>query len=485
MSELLHSLQPAVSELRHFWPHVVAATHVIVAALASAHAILHKRDPRSAAGWVGLIWLSPFVGATLYLLFGINRIRRKAIHLKKMSDTFRSATQDSPIEKKFAPYLEQLVIFGNNAVGKPLTDGNAIMVLRNGEQTYPAMVEAIHSARESVSLCTYIFDKDSAGKLFVDALSSAVQRGVEVRVLIDAVGARYSFPSVLHVLHKKKIPAARFLPTLVPWRMPYMNLRNHRKILIVDGKTGFTGGLNIRQGHCVSTAGAKAIRDLHFHLNGPVVKQLQEAFTEDWAFTTGEILSGKKWFPTLSGVGSALARGIPDGPGEDFEKIKWIILGAISMAKSSIRIVTPYFVPDASIITSLNIAAMSGVKVEVVLPANNNLRYVQWASMALLWQILKYGCRVFLSQGVFDHSKIMTVDDSWALIGSSNWDSRSLRLNFEFNVEAYDKDFATTLVSLFEERKKGSEELTLKKLEMRSLPIRLRDGICRLFLPYL
>ncbi len=227
------------------------------------------------------------------------------------------------------------------------------------------------------------------------------------------------------------------------------------------------------------------MRDLHFQLAGPVVSHLQEAFAEDWCFTTGEALHGPHWFPPLENAGPVIARGITDGPDEDFEKLRWTILAAISAAKKSIRIATPYFLPEPTIVTALNLAAMRGVAVDILLPLKSNLPIVHWASQAMWWQVLGHDCRIWLSPPPFDHSKIFVVDDAWSLIGSTNWDPRSLRLNFEFNVECYDPQLAQVLSEWFNAQLKVSHQTSLAEMDRRSLPIRLRDGIARLFSPYL
>ncbi|MHC4271837.1 MAG: phospholipase D-like domain-containing protein, partial [Planctomycetota bacterium] len=301
----------------------------------------------------------------------------------------------------------------------------------------------------------------------------------------DAVGARYSFPPITRILRKRGIIVERFLPTLLPWRMPFMNLRNHRKILVVDGKIGFTGGMNIREGLILSQNPRHPLEDLHFRVEGPVVSHLQEAFAEDWQFSTDEHLTGEEWFPELDPVGTVLARGIPDGPDEDFEKLLWTVHGALACARSSVCIVTPYFLPDSTLITALNIAAMRGVKVDIILPMANNLLVVKWASMHLLSQLIERGCNIWLTQPPFDHTKLMIVDDIWTLFGSANWDPRSFQLNFEFNLECYDMHLIGKLREIVNKKLQDAHRVTMKDVNMRKLPIKLRDGISRLFSPYL
>ncbi len=423
------------------------------------------------------------------MLLGINRIRRRAKALRGEQVACRhvgDAVADSdppavvPLGEEFVA-LSQLV---EGIVQKPLLPGNRITPLVNGDVAYPVMVSAIDEAERFVCLSTYIFDNDDAGRLFLDALSRAVSRGVEVRVLIDDVGARYSWPSITRELHRAGIRFTRFLPTFLPSRLPFINLRNHRKILVVDGR-GFTGGMNIRQGHLLKTGPRNPVQDLHFLVEGPVVAHLQEAFAEDWYFCTGELLQGECWFPPLEAEGAVMARGIPDGPDEDFEKLLWTVHGALSCARSSVRILTPYFVPDPALIASINLAAMRGVDVEIILPRQNNLPIVGWASTDLLWQVLERGCRVWLSPPPFDHSKLMIVDGTWVLFGSANMDSRSFLLNFEFNVECYDRDLAARLNALLDEKVRACSPVTLDDVNNRMLPVKLRDGIARLFSPYL
>jgi cardiolipin synthase len=347
------------------------------------------------------------------------------------------------------------------------------------------MLEAINQARHSVSLLTYIFDRDKVGLAFAHALGEATRRGVEVRVLIDAAGTRYSWPTILHALRKEGVRYGRFLPVLSMGRLLAMNLRTHRKILVSDGLLGFTGGLNIRAGHCLKKNPRHPIQDLHFRVQGPVVTQMQEAFADDWLFTTGESLRGEKWFPEPQTAGQVYARGVIDGPDEDFEKLRWTLLGALSIARYSVQIVTPYFLPERALVAALNVAAMRGVRVDIILPAQSNLPFVQWASRAMWWQVLEHGCRLWVTPPPFDHSKLMVVDSCWALVGSANWDARSLRLNFEFNLECYDSELAARLEKLIDAKREQAREVTLQEMDGRPLPTRLRDGIARLASPYL
>ena len=477
-----------LDKISEFWPHLAAGFSLLAALLASAHALLNKRDTRAATLWIGLIWLAPVVGAVLYLILGVNRIRRRAIRLAVHRRPVRPIPKDlGEPDQKAVEHLTSLARAVSRVVARPLTTCNKIGPLVNGDEAFPAMLAAIESATQSITLSTYIFDNDASGKQFVEALARAVKRGVAVRVLIDAAGLRYSWPSVTRRLRRGQVPFARFLPSslLAPWRVATINLRNHRKSLIVDGRVAFTGGINIRHGNVLGDQPRHPVQDLHFRAEGPVVGQLQEAFANDWAFTVGETLEGPAWFPELSESGNVIARVITDGPDADFEKLRWTLLAAVGEAQETVRILTPYFLPDIALTTALNLAALRGVRVDIILPAKSNLPFVHWASRAMWWQVLERGCRLWLTPPPFDHSKLMVVDGHWVLFGSANWDARSLRLNFELNVECYGRDFANEMELLIQQKLRGAHEVTLAEVDGRLLPAKLRDAIARLFSPYL
>lgn len=477
-----------LDKLSRIWLYLVAALDFLAALIASFHALLHKRDSRAATLWLGVIWLVPVLGPVLYLALGFNRIRRRAISLGVHSFSSRPVPDDlGEPQPAGAEHLQMLARVVGRVVAQPLTSGNQIQPLVNGDEAFPAMLAAIESAKTSISLATYIFDNDPSGRQFVAALGRAVARGVAVRVLIDAAGARYSWPPIAHKLKQAHVPFATFLPSslLAPWRVATINLRNHRKILVVDGEIGFTGGMNLRHGNVLAAQPKHPVQDLHFRVAGPVVTPLQEAFANDWAFTTGEKLADERWFPELKECGNVIARVIADGPDADYDKLRWTLLAALAEAQTSVQILTPYFLPDNAVITALNLAALRGVRVDIILPAKNNLAVVHWASRAMWWQVLERGCRLWLTPPPFDHSKLMIVDGHWVFLGSANWDARSLRLNFELNVECYGREFAEQVAKVIEQKIRVAHEVTLAEADARSYPAKVRDAFARLFSPYL
>ena len=313
--------------IKDIWPHLVATGTLLVDLAATAHVVLHKKDTRAATGWVGIIWLVPLLGPVLYVMFGINRVQRRATSLRGGRRIYaRAAANPESVSESVDAHLVTLAKLVGTLTDRPLVAGSAIQPLVCGDEAYPEMLRAIDEAQTSVTLASYIFDNDRAGRKFAERLGAAVKRGVHVRVLIDAVGARYTWPSIVHALKAAGVPQARFLPTLLPGRWAYANLRNHRKLLVADGTLGFTGGLNIREGHDLSLKPAHPIQDMHFRLRGPVVGHLQEAFAEDWEFTTGEALQGETWFRPIPPAGDMLARGITTGPDQDIDKLRIALL---------------------------------------------------------------------------------------------------------------------------------------------------------------
>jgi cardiolipin synthase A/B len=469
--------------LEAFIASLTAALVLAFALFSAAHALLNKRDTRAVIAWVGLIILLPLGGSILYWLLGVNRIKRKARALRETVG--RGALPLTVAPAQVDERWRHLAAVGDALGLFPLTAGNRLTPLVNGDEAYPAMLAAIEGAQRSITLATYIFDHDPVGRQFRDALVDARDRGVEVRVLIDGVGARYSRRSMARQLRRAGIAARLFLPMHLPRSLASFNLRNHRKLLIVDGRVGFTGGMNLRVGNRLAEPGRHPIQDLQFRVEGPVVAQMQRVFADDWLFADGEHLEGAAWFPHLKPVGSALVRGVPDGPDEDFETLRHIIHAALAEAREQVTVMTPYFLPDDALITALNGAALRGVQVDILLPERNNLRLVQWASQALHWQLLDRGCRIWLTPPPFDHTKLLLVDRQWMLVGSANWDPRSLRLNFEFMLECLEPELGERLGEWVDTRRVTARPVTLAEATGRPLAVQLRDGAARLLTPYL
>ncbi len=478
------------------WSVLILILSMAMAAVGIVHAIMTKEDVRAATGWVGVMLLSPFLGAIIYAIAGINRIRRATISaMRPVSPEAAAARHDRDvalealISAEFGQRFIGLKTLGDRVARRPLTSGNTIAVLGTGDEAYSAMCRAIDGAQKSVLLETYIFDNDAVGAIFVQSLGNAVKRGVAVRVLIDAVGVRYSVPSILKQLREANVIVDLFNGNIVMGlRLPYANLRTHRKILIVDGAVAFTGGMNIRKGFSAEFAGSESSRDTHFHVTGPVVADLFAVAAEDWRFAGNEALKGDAWpveKPSPPPGQPMLVRAVASGPDASNETNHKLLMGAFSVARKSIRIMSPYFLPDREFISALTTAARRGVEIDIVVPAVNNLFLVDHAMTAQFDQVLKNYCRIWRHEGAFDHSKLMAIDGVWAYVGSSNLDARSLRLNFEIDMEVLDENFSTAIDARIEAAIATARPVTLQELRARPFVIRVFDGLLWLGSPYL
>ena len=464
------------------WAPVATPLGFFLAVVVTGHALLHKRDVAACIGWIGLAWVAPVWGALLYGLFGINRVVRRAREARRPRPP-RHGVIRLP-ESDFADHLKPLDQAVRRITNRPAEANNAVDVYSNGDEAYPVMLAAIAAARTSVALSTYIMRDDRVGRRFVDALADAAHRGVAVRVLLDGIGSGY-FPAIRRVLQRRGLQSALFMHSALPWRMPFLNLRSHKKLLVVDGLEGFTGGMNITAECLLADHPSHPVADTHFRLRGPIVAQLMDAFARDWSFTTGAELDGETWFPrerpdTREGY---VARVIASGPDQDLEKIEMVMMEAIGCATSAIRIMTPYFLPDDQLVTALSLAALRGIDVEIIVPRRSNHWFVDRAMRAHIGPLLEHGVRFWYGKEPFNHSKLMVVDRLWCLIGSANWDMRSLRLNFELDVEVYGRGLADRLEALMHSQQAG--RLRAEMLAQRSLPVRLRDAGLRLLLPYI
>lgn len=457
--------------------------HLLIAVPVCLHIVLTKHET-VAMSWIALVAISPGLGAFFYWIFGINRVARRArrYRRRRVYTPPNLDTHDMPFRGLPTPQQRQLFQFARSVHETPFLGGNLVTPLVDTEGAVPDMLAAIAEARTSIALSVYIFDVDEVGELFIAALTDAHRRGVRVRVLLDEIGSGRRAKNADDILAAAGIATARFIPQNLKF-FPLINLRNHRKIMIVDGRIGHIGGMNI----CRSYAAQKNedIRDLHFRVTGPAVGQLNAIFEQDWRFATDETIELPPPTPCAATHEPVYARAVPDGPDESSERTQWIILGALAVAQKSVHILTPYFLPNEILTNALGVCAMRGVSVQVVIPSRTDIALVDWAMEAKFRYLLEHGVKIYRSPPPFDHSKLMIVDSVWTLVGSSNWDQRSLRLNFEANLECYDEDFARGLEVHFDGVKKIAKPVPLADLVTQSLKTRLRNNFARLFAPYL
>ena len=464
---------------------LLLAVHLLLAVLGAGHALLYKPDPRSSVTWIVVCLLIPFGGPISYYLLGVNRVRTRAKAYRENRGLvgFERPERYKNVDQCAPDTLSPLAAVGASVSGHRLLPGNSVTPLHNGDAAYAAMFEAINNAQDIVYLSTYIFESKKTGQHFVDVLAAARDRGVDVRILIDGVGQHYARPSAVRLLKRAKLNVRLFLPLrLIPPAI-HLNLRNHRKILVVDSEVAFTGGMNIGGRHVACDDGSYIMTDVHFRLHGPVVSELEGAFCDDWRFVTGETLEPRPIDARQRG--KATCRLIMDDPGENLDRLAMVIRGVVSAARNQVDIMTPYFLPSRELIAALQAARSRGVRVRIVLPEKNNLFYVHWATRNMLWELLMWDIEVRFQPAPFCHSKLLLVDDDYALIGSANLDPRSLRLNFELGVEVFDPELVSHIRGHTDKICSVSRPVTLEEVDNRGLLARFRDSLAWLFSPYL
>ncbi len=469
-----------------------------VSVAAAGHALLHKHTASSAAAWVFVCLVFPLGGPLLYYIFGTNRVHNRAISLIREDRRRRQSgftgplhggpQRDDPpgvIGDDYIPMAwQEMAHVGEAVTRRPLAGGNDLRILHNGEAAYPAMLAAIAGAGSHIFLSSYIFDPKGVGAEFVEALAAARARGVDVRVLVDGVGGIYTRPCIKKILQARGVRTEWFLrPGL--WQPSFsLNLRNHTKLLVVDGRVAFTGGMNIRPQHIVTgNDDPRAIQDIQFRFSGPVIAQLQEAFLEDWGFITGEYAAPQA--TDTSPQGELLCRTISTGPDYEPGRLTNLLTALISPARDNVRIMTPYFMPPRALMGALQAAALRGVRVDIILPAKNNLPYVHWASRNIVDHLLEFSINIYYQPPPFAHSKLLLIDDYYAHVGSANLDPRSLDLNYERTVEVFGHTPVRELNSFFDAVRDISRPVTVEDFAKRPVWEHLRDSFFWIFKPYL
>jgi cardiolipin synthase len=488
------------------WLSVGATIHLLLFVAVLLHVLRHRRRADSTLLWLFLAWLLPVFGALLYVMMGVDRVPkerwRRSVQRHDRMDGARQATTDEVLpeaywrsvggapatpEDEWAQELDRPLAALSESF--PLLKGNAVVPLLTGDEAFPKMLEAIRAAEHHVHLQSFIVGNDAVGREFLEAVAERARAGVRVRVLYDRFGSSHALWGGLF----RKYRAVPNL-TIAGWtqsnlfrKQLHFNLRNHRKVLVVDGQVGFMGGVNLNE-YSRSGAGRPAIQDYHFQLRGPIVQELQYTFLRDWHVMTEEdpvqLLSAQH-FRRLPEEGQALVRVLNSGPSSDLRVAVDVFFNAVNAARKQVFIITPYFLPSEDLLRALRIAALRGVRVYLVVPEKSNHWYTTWAARAMYEDLLEAGVRIFERQPPFIHAKAMTVDDRMAVVGTSNWDFRSLYSNYETSLAVYDARFVTHLKLLMKEDLHKSRELELEVFKRRPILHRYLENTCGLFSPLL
>lgn len=454
---------------------------------AIAHLLVHKREPSSTLAWLFFVITVPVFGPLIFFILGPQRLERNAIKRKsKLYSPLEVTGAEPPPSKTRTLLKEERKVFeiAERISGYEFTEGNSIAILPDPSDALKQMSEAISNAKSYVHLEYYIISSDEVTKQLFEDLIAAKKRGVEVRVLYDSLGSYSLKRRYFKPLQDNGIKISGFLPfSLAPQRLNF-NFRNHRKILIIDGKVAFCGGTNIGRQY-LGRPSEHQWRDYTFEVQGPVCLQMQDVFAKDWQFTTEEDLADEKYYPKPTSAGDAVIQLLESGPDTEFHILHRAVLMGIHSAKKRVWLTTPYFIPDTAMLAALEIASLRGVDVKLILPAKNDAPVVQAASRSFYDSLFRSGIKLYEYQPRVLHAKTMLVDEDWTLLGSANMDIRSFRLNFELNLFVYSHELAAQLEKIFLQDLSQSKAVVQEEFDKRPVYKKIFENTSRLLTPIL
>jgi cardiolipin synthase len=453
-----------------------------------------KRDPGKSWAWIAAVTILPVVGFILYMIFGRNRRKEKIyrpakppeieLQLETLSSHQLYRLNDPTLEHR--PEIRKnkdiitLLLNNNRSL---LSVRNRVKVLNDGAETFPALLEALRGAKTFIHVEYYIFEKDRIGREIAGVLIEKARAGVEVRFIYDDVGSWGLSRKFLNRMKRAGVQVHCFQRVVFPWLTSKINYRNHRKIVVVDGRVGFTGGVNIARRYLTGTR-LGVWRDTHLRIEGEAVLSLNLVFARDWYFASGEMLGDEdRYFPAAPVDIETPVQIASSGPDSDWASIMQAFFAAITRAKDHIYLSTPYFLPNQAILTAVEVAAMSGVDVRLLLPERSDSKVVHWATKSYIGELLDAGVKVYFYRKGFNHSKLMLIDGLFCSVGTANMDNRSFDVNFEVTALLYDRKVTEELEKKFLEDLRDSERITPKDWAERPGWDSFREGLARLFAP--
>ncbi len=477
-----------------FWT-IFTVVDTLLVAIAIVFVLRRPREPRAMLVWILTLLLLPALGLVLFVIAGeprFERTRRRRQRRRRRLHTSLHRQVES-LHCRFGersvalvhPSAAALMAIATRISGRAPTTGNAVTVYHRDDQNFNAIMAAVEAARHHVHLEYYIFQPDETGRCLRDLLVRKAQQGVEVRLLVDFVGT-WNWPREFRRSFKAGgVQLSSFLP-MVPWRGRWrMNFRNHRKIVVVDGKLGFTGSQNIGDEYRGRLAKYGPWRDTHMRIEGPAVQQLQEIFVEDWHYATREDLSGDTYFPEMAPAGEQTVQVLASGPDSNAHIMHHLLLSAVAGARKSVAVLTPYFAPDMTMILALQSAAYRGVRVQLLIPSYSNHWLVLWAGRSYYKELADAGVEIFEYEHALLHSKVMIVDNTCGLVGSANMDQRSFRINFEVTTVLYNEGLAGELRADFDTWLREARRIDPKAPDQWTFQQSLAMGLARLASPLL
>ena len=485
---------PALQDLT-----IAGIAHAVLGITLGLHVLLNKHRPVSAVLWLAVLWAFPFVGALIYLCFGIDQVERGAearnacraiqreLDLPPGADPATVLQPRTPLPQGRGVEILDITNRGRRELAR--MGGNRVELLVDGDEFYPALDQAIADARDSIHLQSFIIARDATGRSLVERLAERAREGLAVRLLYDRFGSTYAHYSTMFRAARKAGVKVASISHASPLRGRFqVNLRNHRKVAVIDGRVGFTGGINVGDLNVSARSGGAPIRDYHMRVEGPAVSELQLQFVADWSFASGEApaeLVLERFFPAQLVAGTGLVNVVPVGPYSGGHALTDLLFAAIGTAARSLRVVTPYFVPNEAVLQAIRSAALRGVDTRLVVPQLGNHWYVDYAARSLYTSLLESGVRIFERKPPFSHAKALVVDETYAVLGSPNLDYRSLHLNFESALEVVEPAFLARLNDQIASELAHSVEVDLDAHRKRSMGRRLAENFCYLFQPLL
>lgn len=457
---------------------------------------LERKDPSSTWAWILVLFFLPLAGFILYLLLG-RPIRKKHlfrwegqkdIGIDKLISYQIEALESNTLEfntddvEKYKSLIHMNLKTGDSV----LTQDNQIRIFDEGSKKFETLIEDILNAKDHIHIQYYIFKLDNLGRRIYTALKKKAKQGVKVRVLYDEMGSRNLKKRNFKELFELGGEVEVFFPSILPLFNPRLNFRNHRKIVIIDGRIGYIGGFNVGDEYLGLNKRFGYWRDTHIRIEGSSVHPLQTRFLLDWnQASDNNIDYSDRYFPAIPKKGDVAMQIVSSGPDADWPTIKNGYLKLLMSAKRYIYIQTPYFIPDYSFLNAIEIAALSGIDVRIMIPNKPDHMFVYWATYSYVGQLLKAGAKVYIYEKGFIHAKTIVIDDEASTVGTANIDVRSFSLNFEVNAFIYDEVISHELAEIFEKDMFDCTELTLENYENRSNIIKFKESISRLLSPIL
>lgn len=471
-----------------YWPHltVLGTLNVLALLVVIPYVLLTKKEPATAVAWVLLVLLLPLLGSLIFWTFGYNylvnrvkhRRRQRPLVRERLGDSKRPPDDAAPEENDVARLARRFHAF-------PARGGNAVTLYHETTDAYAALLAAAESARHHLHLEFFIFRSDETGRQVLDVLTRKAKEGVRVRLLYDAMGSVHLRERTLAPLRAAGGQVRAFLP-LNPWRSRIqINLRNHRKILVADGRVGFTGGMNIGDEYLGKGERFGYWRDTFLRLEGPSVADVQRIFCEDWDFAANETLDGPDYYPPLPEAGREVVQVAASGPDQEVNTLREVYFMAFLAAQERLWVASPYTVPDAGLNDALLLARRRGVDVRILTIERPDHLVSFYAGKSYWSDLLALGVKVYLYSKGMMHSKLVLVDGQWASVGSANLDNRSLRLNFEAGCLLYSPALTADLEAAFLRDLESSRQLDPDEYERRSPLARAAENACRLVSPIL